>query len=54
MLFENDQWLLSPLARELFTRSGNVNGSGAYQGPAYFTFNGTKLTELKTYKEYSD
>jgi hypothetical protein len=46
VLFENDQWLLSPLVRELFTRMGNVNSSGAYQGPAYFTFKGTRLTEL--------
>lgn len=46
VLFENDQWLLSPLVRELFTRMGNVNSSGAYQGPAYFTFKGIKLTDL--------
>ena len=46
VLFENDQWLLSPLVRELFSRMGNVNSSGAYQGPAYFTFKGVKLTEL--------
>jgi len=46
VLFENDQWLLSPLVRELFSRVGNVNSSGAYQGPAYFTFKGIKLTDL--------
>ncbi len=46
VLFENEQWLLSPLVRELYTRQDNVYSSGAYQGPAYFTFNGTKLTEL--------
>ena len=34
------------LWQELFTRNGTANSSGAYQGPLYFTFNGTKLTEL--------
>lgn len=47
VIFENEIWHLSPLARELFTRNGNANSSGAYQGPLYFTFNGVKLTELK-------
>lgn len=46
VLFENEKWFLSPLVRELYTRQGNVYASGAYQGPAYFTFNGTKLTDL--------
>jgi len=46
VLFENELWYLSPLVRELYTRQGNVYSSGAYQGPAYFTFNGIKLTEL--------
>ena len=47
VLFENEQYLLSPLVRELYTRQGNVNSSGAYQGPTYFTYNGIKLTYLK-------
>ena len=47
VLFENELWTLSGLARELFTRLGTVNSSGAYQGPAYFTFNGIKLTDLQ-------
>jgi hypothetical protein len=34
------------LATELFTRLGAVNESGAYQGPKYFTFNGTLLSDL--------
>lgn len=46
VIFENNQWLLSPLVREIYTRLGNVNSSGAYQGPAYFTYNGVKLTEI--------
>ena len=51
VLFENEKWYLSPLVRELYTRQGNVNSSGAYQGPAYFTFEGTKLTELSIIEE---
>jgi len=46
VIFENEAWYLSPLVRELLTRKGNVNSSGAYQGPAYFTFNGKKLTDI--------
>jgi len=44
--FENKLWALSPLTRELFTRMHQENNSGAYRGPAFFTFNGVKLTEL--------
>ncbi len=51
VLFESKEWFLSPLVRELYTRQGDVYASGAYQGPAYFTFNGVKLSELNlTYK----
>ncbi len=50
VLFESEEWFLSPLVRELYTRQGNVYASGAYQGPAYFTFKGVKLTELETKK----
>lgn len=46
VLFESEEWFLSPLVRELYTRQGNVYASGAYQGPAYFTYNGIKLTDL--------
>ncbi len=51
VLFENELWLLSPLAKELYTRLGNVNSSGAYQGPAFFTFNGVKLNELTVIRQ---
>lgn len=51
VIFENEVWYLSPLVREIFTRRGNVNASGAYQGPAYFTYNGKKLTELNIEKK---
>ena len=46
VIFESEEWFLSPLARELYTRQGNVFASGAYQGPAYFTYDGIKLTDL--------
>ena len=51
VLFENEIWYLSPLTRELYTRMGNVNSSGAYQGPAFFMFNGKKLTDIRIEKE---
>ncbi len=47
VLFEDGLWFLSPLARELYTRLGDVYPSGAYQGPAYFTYNGVKLVDMK-------
>ena len=39
-------WKLSPLVRHLFENRGEVNKSGAYQGAAYFEFNGKKLKDL--------
>lgn len=50
VLFEEEQWFLSPLVKELYTRMRNVYPSGAYQGPAYFTFNGIKLVDLPIVK----
>ena len=47
VIFENEVWYLSPLARELYTRMGMVNSSGAYQGPLYFLFNGKRLTDIE-------
>jgi hypothetical protein len=46
VLFEGKLWYLSSLARELFERRGEGNDSGAYQGPAYFQYQGVKLSEL--------
>lgn len=37
---------LSPLVYKLFEQKGQLNTSGAYQGAAYFKFNGTKLKDL--------
>lgn len=43
--FEGKQWKLSPLVRELETRRGTVNDSGAYQGPLFWEYNGINITE---------
>ena len=51
VIFENEVWYLSPLVREIFSRKGTVNASGAYQGPAYFAYNGKKLTEISIEKK---
>ena len=47
VLFEGENWYLSPLARELFERMGKGNNSGAYQGPLFFTYQNIRLTDLK-------
>lgn len=39
-------WKLSPLVRKLFEDRGECNQSGAYQGAAYFEYNGKKLKDL--------
>ena len=38
--YNGDIWKLSPLVRKLFEDRGEVNKSGAYQGAAYFEYNG--------------
>lgn len=47
VLFEGKLWYLSALTREMYIRKDQVSQSGSYQGPAYFEYNGTKLSELK-------
>ena len=39
-------WKLSALTLQLFKERGEVNKSGAYQGAAYFEYNGKKLKDL--------
>lgn len=46
VLFEDQLWYLSALAKEMYTRKNQVSPSGSYQGPAYFLYNGKKLNEL--------
>lgn len=43
--FEGKKWKLSPLVRELETRRGTVNNSGAYTGPIYWEYNGISITD---------
>lgn len=51
VMFEGKQWKLSPLTREIFTRQGNVNASGAYQGACYWTYNGVRLSDIDKEQE---
>lgn len=39
-------WKLSPLTRKIYEDRGEVNSSGAYQGAAYWEYNGKKLKDL--------
>lgn len=47
VMFENSKWKLSPLVAELKRRDGTSTPSEAYQGAAYFMYNGVKLTEMQ-------
>lgn len=44
--YDGSTWKLSPLVRKLFEDRGEANKSGAYQGAAYFEYNGKKLKDL--------
>lgn len=44
--FEGKRWRLSPLTREIQTRRGRVNASGAYQGAQYWAYDGIKLADF--------
>ena len=46
VIFEGEEWYLSPLTREIETRKGTVTNSGAYQGAQYWEFDGIKLAEI--------
>lgn len=39
-------WKLSPLTYKIFEDMGKLNASGAYQGAAYWQYNGVKLKDL--------
>ena len=39
-------WKLSPLTYKIFDDMGKLNASGAYQGAAYWQYNGVKLKDL--------
>ncbi len=44
--FEGKNWKLSPLTRELYTRRGTVNSSGAYQGARYWKYDDILLADI--------
>lgn len=43
-------WKLSPLTYKLFEERGKLTSSGAYQGAAYFEYEGKKLKDLPDIK----
>ena len=45
--YDGEVYKLSPLTREIFQKKGKRNASGAYQGAAYWLFNGKKLKDLE-------
>ena len=44
--FEGKRWKLSPLTREIQTRRGKVNASGAYSGAYWWEFDGIRLSDV--------
>jgi len=44
--YNGQVWKLSPLTYKIFEERGELNTSGAYQGAAYFEYNGKKLKDL--------
>lgn len=44
--FEGKKWRLSPLTKEIMTRKGKVNNSGAYQGARYWEYDDICLSDI--------
>ena len=44
--YQGQVWKLSPLTYKIFEQRGELNTSGAYQGAAYFEYNGKKLKDI--------
>lgn len=44
--YEGTEWFLTTLTREIETRKGTVNASGAYQGAQYWEYDGVKLADI--------
>ncbi len=44
--YEGQIWKLSPLTYKIYEQKGKLNASGAYQGAAYFEYQGKKLKDL--------
>ena len=48
--YNGQVWKLSPLTYKIFEERGELSESGAYQGAAYFEYNGKKLKDLPDIK----
>jgi len=48
--YNGQVWKLSSLTYKIFEERGELNKSGAYQGAAYFEYNGKKLKDLPDIK----
>lgn len=46
VLFEGEEWFLSPLTNEIETRKGTVTNSGSYQGAQYWEYEGIRLADI--------
>lgn len=44
--YDGQLWKLSPLTYKIFEQKGQLTESGAYQGAAYWYFNGRKLKDI--------
>lgn len=44
--FEGRRWILSPLTKEIQTRRGKLNASGAYQGARWWEYDGIRLYDI--------
>lgn len=44
--YDGQVWKLAPLTYKIFEDKGDLNNSGAYQGAAYWSYNGKRLREL--------
>lgn len=44
--FEGKKWKLSPLTKEIQTRRGKVNASGAYHGAWWWEYDGIRLSDI--------
>lgn len=44
--YEGQVWKLSPLTYRIFAEKDSLNKSGAYQGAAYWSFNGARLKDI--------
>jgi len=44
--YGGQRWKLAPLTYKIYEQKGKLNGSGAYQGAAYWKYKGKRLREL--------